>query len=160
MISCSFSALVAVLDFRGVEAPAERTEKVTPEWSERKKRVRHLALQIPARDPERCAFKRDSALLWEDFDGGHVAFHVEDFGAAVAAEQVAAVVADGAPVLVGVVLAAALAVARPGRWLTRVTASVCERSGARVAVVQFGAGRLGLWLRFNLLAQNLESILG
>lgn len=99
-----------------------------------------------------------------------MAFHVEDFGATVAAEQVAAVVADGAPVLVGVVLAAAApAVARPSRWLASVAASVCERSGARAAArrgrrrrvhsVQSGAGGLGLRLRFDLIAQNLESIL-
>lgn len=103
-----------------------------------------------------------------------MAFHVEDFGAAVAAEQVATVVADGTPVLVRVVFAtAALAVARPGRRLGLVAASVRERSGSRVAAccgrrrrfgaataVQSGAGRLGLWLRFDQLAQNLESILG
>lgn len=102
-----------------------------------------------------------------------MALHVEDFGAAVAAEQVAAVVAHGAPVLVGVVLAAP-AVARPSRRLSPVAAPVCERSAVRVAAcrrrwrrrgvaataVQSGAGRLGLRLRFDLLAQNLESILG
>lgn len=50
LISCSFSALVAVLYFRGVKAPAERTEKVAPEWSERKKRVRHLVVRTPEWD--------------------------------------------------------------------------------------------------------------
>lgn len=96
-----------------------------------------------------------------------MAFHVEDFGAAVTAEQVATVVAHGAPVLVRVVLAttAAPAVARPGHRLARV--AVCEHGTCRgprqgrgaAGAIQSRAAGLALWLRFDVLAQNLESVL-
>lgn len=114
-------------------------------------------------------------LLWDDFYGGNVTFHVEHFRTSVAAQKVTTVDTDSTPVLIGVVVFPTSTLRRIISPASLVYASVGERasltcggrwgsggysvSGRGGCAVQAGTRRLRCWFCFDAFSNTPEGIL-